>query len=228
MKFTKNTARFLVVDAIVLAVFNVIAFVIPFARLAGFWAGYAFASFAIVFTAIVGLYAFAREGMRSKFLGMPLAIVVWAYLLAQLAVSLVEMVLSFIPVQYPIALNVILLAAALIALIATDAGKAEVERLDAKVKAKVFFIKSLQGDVESLASATSDPSLKKSLKALADAIRFSDPMSAPELASIESSIEAKVATLRDAAGSDAGAAVALCAEIERLVGDRNRKCKLLK
>jgi hypothetical protein len=228
MKFTKNTARFLIVDAIVLAVFNVIAFVLPFNRLAGFWTGYSFASFAIVFTAIVGLYAFAREGMRSKFLGMPLAFVVWAYLLAQLAVSLVEMAVPAIPVQYPIALNVILLAVALIALIAADAGKEEVERLDAKVKAKVFFIKSLQGDVESLASSAADANLKKSLKALSDAIRFSDPMSAPELAPIESSIEAKVSALRDAAGSDSGAAIALCAEIERLVGDRNRKCKLLK
>lgn len=228
MKFTKNAGMFLVVDAIVLAVFNVVAFVVPFQRLGGFWTGYAFATLAIVLAAIVGLSLFSRDGMKSKFYGLPLAFVVWPYLIAQLALSVVEMAIPAIPFKYEIAVNVILLAVVLVGLISVNAGTEEVERLDAKVKEKVFFIKSLQGDVESILGTTRDAAVQKDLKALAETIRYSDPMSSPQLAAVENSINAKVAELGEVAGTDKDAAIALCADLQRLFAERNRKCKLLK
>jgi hypothetical protein len=64
-----------------------------------------------------------------------------------------------IPCKYEILLNAILLAIVLIGLIGVNAGKEEVERLDEKVKEKVFFIKSLQGDVEALAARAQDAAI---------------------------------------------------------------------
>jgi hypothetical protein len=228
MKFTKNKGAFLAVVAIVLAVFNAIAFVIPFTRGGEFWTGYGFATLAILLTAGVALYSLGHEGMKSKFYGIPLTLLVWPYLIAQVIISLLEMAIPVVPYRYELLLNAILLAIVLVGLIGVNLGKEEVERLDAKVKGKVFYIKSLQGDVEGLLSRTKDAALLKDLKALAEAIRYGDPMSSPQLAAIENKIEAKVAALGDSVEADKDAAAALCAELQQLLAERSRKCKLLK
>jgi len=228
MSISRNKGMFLAVNVLILGIFNILAFVLPFIREGGFWTGYAFATLAIIMTACVGLYAFGRPGMKSKVYGIPLFIMVWPYLIIQVILSLVEMTVPGIPFRYEIALNVILFAVFMIGLIVVNAGKEEIERLDAKVRQKVFFIKSLQGDTEALQSKTQDAVLKKRLKELSETIRFSDPMSSPQLEAIENTIVHKVAELSSSIESDASLAATLCDEIQQLFAERNRKCKLLK
>jgi HPt (histidine-containing phosphotransfer) domain-containing protein len=230
MKLTKNKGMFFASIFVMLAVFNVEVFVIPFNKGGGFWSGYGFSMLAILLPAAVSFYAFDREGLKSKFYGVPLISVVWRYLVIQVIVGLIEMGLDFIPIpfQYGIALNTILLGACLIGLFTVEASKDEIERIDAQVKEKVFYLKSLQADVESLASRSSDD-MKKMLKDLAETIRHSDPMSTPQLAAIENKIEAKATGLMEAVGNaDASAIKALCNELQQLFAERNRKCKVLK
>jgi hypothetical protein len=96
------------------------------------------------------------------------------------------------------------------------------------MKEKVFFIKSLQVDVEGLAARAS-VDMKKPLKDLAETIRYSDPMSSPQLAAIENKIEARAALLAEAVDNNDGDAIkALCGELQQLFAERNRKCKILK
>jgi len=228
MKITKNKGLFFTATFIILAVFNVIAFTIPFNRGGGFWTGYGFSMLALLLTAAVCLYAFDREGLRSKVYGVPLLSVVWRYLIVQLVIGILEMTLYFIPFQYGLALNTIILGICLIGLITVEASKEEIERIDEKIKEKVFYIKSLQVDVEGLLGKVPD-SLKKPLKDLAETIRYSDPMSSPQLAAIENKIEAKAAVLAEAVDNANGEAVkALCGELQQLFAERNRKCKVLK
>jgi len=229
MKFTKNKAMSLAVVFIILAVYNVVVFVIPFARGGGFWTGYGFSMLAVLLTAAVGFYAFEKEGLKSKFYGIPLVSVAWRYLIVQLIVGFLEMILQVIPFQYGIALNVILLGVCLIGLIAVDAAKEEVERIDAKIKEKVFYIKSLQSDVEGLMDKAIDESVKKLLNDLVETIQYSDPMSSPQLAAIENKIEVKASVLAEAVRkSDNEAVKDLCEELQQLFSERNRKCKILK
>jgi len=230
MKLTKNRGLFFASIFIILAVFNVVVFVIPFNKGGGFWSGYGFSMLAILLSAAVSFYAFDREGLKSKFYGVPLISVAWFYLVIQVIVGLIEMGLDFIPIpfQFGIALNTILLGACLIGLITVEVGKEEIERIDAQVKEKVFYIKSLQADVESLTGRASDD-MKKLLKDLAETIRYSDPMSSPQLSAIENKIEAKAAGLTEAVGNaDGGGIKALCNELQQLFAERNRKCKILK
>jgi hypothetical protein len=230
MKLTKNKGMFFASIFIILAVFNVVVFVIPFNKGGGFWSAYGFSILAILLSAAVSFYAFDREGLKSKFYGVPLISVAWRYLVIQVIVSLIEMGLDFIPIpfQYGIALNTILLGACLIGLFTVEASKEEIERIDAQVKEKVFYIKSLQADVESLAGRASDD-MKKLLKDLAETIRYSDPMSSPQLAAIENKIEAKAAGLTEAVDNANGDVIkALCNELQQLFAERNRKCKVLK
>jgi gas vesicle protein len=214
---------------IILAVYNVVVFVIPFDRGGGFWTGYGFSMLAMLLTAGVAFYAFDREGLRSKFYGVPLIFVVSLYFLIQLVLSILQMVLYMVPFQYWIALNTILLGACLVGVITVDASKEEIEKIDEKIKEKVFFIKSLQVDVEGLVNKASDESAKKMLNALSETIRYSDPMSSPQLASIENEIESKAADLTVAVKkSDVESIKVLCEELQQLLAERNRKCKILK
>ena len=227
MSFTRNKGMLLAVAVIVLAVFNAIAFGIPFIQSGSFWVGYGFATLAILQTACVGLFVLGHEDFKSRFYGIPLISVVWAYLTVQMAVSLVEMLLPFIPYHYGILLNAILLALYLIGLIGMSIGKEEVERLDAKVKEKIFYIKSLEGDVEGMAARAQNAGLQKALSDLAETIRFSDPMSSPHLAAMENKIEIK-ASLLGGSLEDLPTASALCDELQQLLAERSRKCKQLK
>jgi len=230
MKLTKNKGMFFASIFIILAVFNVVVFVIPFNKGGGFWSGYGFSMLAILLSAAVSFYAFDREGLKSKFYGVPLISVAWLYLVIQVIVGLIEMSLDFIPIpfQYGIALNTVLLGACLIGLITVEASKEEIERIDTQIKEKVFYIKSLQADVESMAGRASED-MKKMLKDLAETIRYSDPMSSPQLATLENKIEVMAAGLTEAVDNANGDAIkALCNELQQLFADRNRKCKVLK
>jgi len=231
MKLIKNKGMFFSSVFIIIAVYNVVVFVIPFNRGGGFWTGYGFSMLAMLLTAAVGFYAFDRETLKSKFYGIPLIYVVWRYLIIQLIIGFLEMVLDFIPIpfQYGLALNTILLGACLIGLFAVEAAKDEIERIDEKVKEKVFYIKSLQVDIESLVGRVPDDLLKKSLKDLVEVIRYSDPMSSPQLAAIENKIEARSAALTEAIEKADGETVnALCNDLQQLFAERNKKCKILK
>jgi len=213
----------------VLAVFNVPAFVLPFIRGATFWVSYGVTTFAIVFSAGVALYAIGREGLKSKFLGTSLVYIVWVYLIIQVILGFVFMALTVVPAWLAIVVFVVLFGATAICLIAVDMGKVAIEELDTNVAEKVFYVKSLQVDVELLEQQVTEPKLKKSLKDLAEAIRYSDPMSHEKLAVLENKIENKVQQLSEAVeAGDTTTGQALADEIGLLLVERNKKCKLLK
>nr|WP_314464812.1 hypothetical protein [uncultured Clostridium sp.] len=229
MNISKNKGLSLIMVFIILAVYNIIAFLLPISRGGMFWTGYCFSMAAILLTAGVGFYTLGRERLKSKVYGVPLLTLSWSYLIAQLIIGLLEMVLPSIPFRYGIILNAVLFGACLIGLIAADIATDEIERIDEKVKEKVSYIKSLQADIESLVGKTADEDAKKSLKHLAEAIRYSDPMSSPQLSAIENEIEMKVTGLSDAAAScDSSAMVSVCGELQQLIAERNRKCKTMK
>ena len=231
MILTRNKKFFFSAVFIIMAVYNVVVFIIPFTKGGGFWTGYGFTMLAMLITTGVGFYVFfGREGLQSKFYGIPLISVVWRYFLIQLVIGLLEMILQqYIPYKYGIAVNTVLLGACLIGLIGVNITKEEIEHIDAKIKEKVFYIKSLQVDAEGFADKATDESAKKSLKELAEAIRYSDPMSSPQLSVIENKIETKVSILAEIVGKADGDAIkAVCNELQQLLAERNRKCKLLK
>jgi len=229
MNISKNKGLSLVITFIIFAVYNIIAFLLPNGKGGMFWTGYGFSMAAILLTAGVGFYTLERKGLKSKVYGVSLLTLVWSYLIAQLIIGLLEMALPSIPFQYGIILNAILLGGCLIGLIAADIAIDEVERIDENVKKKVSYIKSLQTDIESLIGKNKDEAAKKALKDLAEAIRYSDPMSSSQLSAIENEIKVKAAGITDAAASaDSSAIVSICGEMQQLVAERNRTCKTLK
>ena len=228
MKKNKSLVSYLIVAVVILGVFNVIAFVIPFVRTATYWIGYGATIFAIISSFAISFYAF-RGDRTSKFYGFPLISLAWAYLITQTILGIIFMALSMIPYQVPLIVCVIVVAGFLIGMIAADSAKDIIEEVDKKVKEKTFFIKSLQLDMKELTSGVTEPALSKALRDLSDEITYSDPVSIEQLSSVESRIENNIMDLRALIDSgESELAIAKAKETQRLVIQRNEKLKLLK
>ena len=229
---SKNRLRFYISLGIVFAVFTVIAFAVPFERNAVFWLSYVFALVAMG----AQLYAYPRaldldgHDVRSKFYGFPLARIATAYLVVQLALSLVFMVLAkYVDVKtwIPFVAYVLILGISAIGFIAADTMRDEVERQDTVHKANVGTMRALQSKAVFVASQCDDAETKKALDAFAEALRFSDPVSSDALADIEENLTGLVEELGNAVmDKDYAAAKSLCTKASSLLADRNRMCKL--
>ena len=220
----KNKGMAYAVLAIVFVLFNVIAFSIPTAKTATFWIAYAFSVAA--FASQIAIWKFAFKGavsLKSKFLGIPLISFGTTYLIIQIIAFAVFMALPLTASWITIVVCALILGISAICLIGTETGREEVGRVEEMVEKKVFYIKSLQVDIEMLASTETDDDTKMALTKLADKIRFSDPMSNEALANLEAEISAKVKELKTAENKSA-----IITVLDSLITERNKKAKLLK
>ncbi|MBP3673653.1 MAG: hypothetical protein J6J18_07475 [Oscillospiraceae bacterium] len=222
MKKNKGLAYAVLTIAFVL--FNVIAFAVPTAKTATFWVAYVFA--AVAFASQIAIWKFAFKGadtLKSKFLGIPLISVGITYLIIQIIAFAIFMVFPIAPSWIAIVVCALILGISAICLIGTETGREEINRVEEKVEKKVFYIKSLQVDVEMLVSAETDADTKAALTKLAEKIRFSDPMSNEILAELEAEITAKVKELKTAENK-----AEIIKVLDSLITERNKKAKLLK
>ena len=209
---------------IAFALFNVIAFFIPTEKTATFWIAYAFSAIAFLLQIVIWKLAFkGTDTIKSKFLGIPLLSVGFRYLAIQVIAFAVFMILPALPTWIPIVVCSVILGGSAICLIGTETGIEEINRVEEKVEKKVFYIKSLQVDVEMLASTETDADTKAALTKLAEKIRFSDPMSNDALADLEAEISAKVKELKTAENK-----AEIITVLDSLITERNKKAKLLK
>ena len=220
----KNKLMSYLALGIVFALFNVIAFVIPTDKTATFWTAYVFTVVAFLLQLLVWKVAFGKKDtLKSKFLGIPVIYVGATYLIVQLIVFAIFMIFPMLPVWLAIVICSIVLAISALCAIAGQAGANEINRVEEKIKVKRAFIQFLQVDIEMLASTESDADTKVALVKLAEKVRFSDPMSHEMLGELESRISAKVEQMKTTADKKA-----LIGEVDLLLVERNKKCKILK
>ena len=96
-------------------------------------------------------------------------------------------------------------------------------------KKKVFYIRSLQADVDTCVSQVADPEVKKLLSDLSEKIRFSDPMSHESLQGCEMRIQdlvTEIVTSVSLGKLELVPELVTRAKIE--LDSRNNKCKILK
>lgn len=230
MKLEKKQIRWIAIAVILLAVYNVLSFVIPLRRNECFWVAWGFGLAAILLQIPIMLLAF-RGGrtLTSKFYGFSIARVGIIYLIAQMIVTCAFYGLAFLncPTWIPIVVSVLVLAFAALGVIATDFARDEIERQDAKVKASTLTVRAMHAAVASLGARCADPALKKSVSALADDLRYSDPVSGEATADAERTLEATLAELEKAiVANDTETAKALCESMKNTLSERNRLAKL--
>lgn len=231
MKLNEKEKKGLVVLALLFVVYTLIVLAVPFAKGGMFWLTYLFTAAAFGVQVYVFKLSFEKEaGAKSKFYGFPIARVGVLYLAVQLVLGLVFMALDAVaPVWLALVLYLALLVAAAVGVIATDSIRDEVERQDTQLKKDVATMRALQSKAAALPARCEDAEAKSALEKLAEEFRYSDPVSAPALADLETDMAAIMEELSAAVtDGDNAAVLALCKKISATLAERNRLCKLNK
>lgn len=230
----KNFKYYALIWAILLAVFNVICFITPdeaagMSKFGGaFWVGYVFITVAFIGQLVCAYIALNTNDKTKLFYNIPIIRVSYTGLILTLVFGAVCMAIPNLPNWVGIIVCLLILAFTAIAVIKAIAASDVVEDIDAKVKAQTLFVKSLTVDAESLLSRATTPEAKDACKKVFEAARYSDPMSNDALAGVESQITLKFNELLEAVSGGADNVKNIADELVILIGDRNRKCKLLK
>ena len=227
----KNAIRWWVVLGVVLVVYNVLAFALPFPKTAVFAVSYLFTTIAILAQIYVIRTAFYRgEGVKSKFYGFPIAKLGVIYLAVQLIAGLVFMALGLIvPVWLPLALYVVLLGVAAAGFVAADAARDEVVRQEVKLEKDVSRMREFQAKGRALVALNQVSEAVRPLEKLAENLRFSDPVSSEALTEIEDQLAECLAQLQEAVSAQKTEQIlSVCQEAEHILAERNQLCKLSK
>ena len=219
----KNSTKGYVILGILFALVSIIAFAVPTIKTATFWIAYVFTAAAFAAQIIIWNKALGKEELKSKFLGFPVVHIGIVYAIIQTVAFAVFLFVPTLPAWSAIVVCSFIAGVSAVCMISADAGRNEIERVEAKVQKKVFYIRELQTDIELLAGAETDTDTKTALTQLAEKIRFSDPMSNEQLTDLENKISAKVLELKTAANK-----VEIITEIISLLNERNKKCRILK
>ena len=227
---TKNASRGIIVLVILMAVFSVIAFVIPFPKNTAFWIAYGCGMFAIVFQLYIFWSSFGRKDARSRFYGFPIARLGIYYLIIQLFASVAEIALAkFVPAWVVILINALILGAVLIGCVTTETMRDEVAVQDGKLRKSVSNMRELQSITALLPDRTGNAELKKMLQNVADEFRYSDPMTSDQTQGLEEDMARQVKELQQTlSDGNIDSAKTLCVKLLECLGERNRICSASK
>lgn len=220
--------------AVLLALFNVIAFVsVGWAGIEkftpAFWIGYIFITLAFIGQLACAYYALKGDDVKKTFYNISLITTSYTGLILSFVFGGLCMLISPLPYWIAVILCAVVLAFSVIAVIKASAAVEIVNDVDKKVKESTLFIKSLTVDAESLLSRAKSEEAKAACKKVYEAVRFSDPMSHEMLASTETQITIKFSDLTSAVNeNNIDAVKALARAVIILVDERNKKCRLLK
>ena len=226
----RNTKKAFIAIAILLAIFSVITFVIPFPKTNKFWFAYASGVFAILFQLYILKISLGKEDAKSRFYGFPIARLGVYYLVIQLIVSIAEIATAqFVPGWIFVVINVIIFCIALIGCITTETMRDEIVRQDDLLKQDVSNMRELQSISAALMDQTNDIELKALLKKLADDFRYSDPKTSEKTSELEADMKCRLGDLQQAiTEGDIAGAKALCEKLTGCLRERNRICSVNK
>ena len=226
----KDTLRLLIIALVVLIAYNFAVFMIPCLKTATFWISwvYSLLSFAVAGYAIyTGLIQ--NTDTKSRFYGFPIARIGVIYLIAQVTLGGVFMALGHIlPWWLATVLFTIGFALAVIGLISADAVVDQIQELDEKQKRDTSVMRGLQSKVGAM-SAQCEGDAAAAIRAFAEELRYSDPVSSEAIVYIESQLVAAIDALQDTVVEGNTEAIQTqCRKATALLTERNRLCKLNK
>lgn len=231
----KSYKIYIIVWAILLAVFNIICFVTP-SEIAGmtkfdgaFWTGYIFITLAFIVQLVCAYFAFKADSAKKFFYNVPLITISYTGLILMLVAGALVMAIPNLPVWIGILVCLLILAFSAVSVLKAGAAAELVEKTDEKINTQTFFIKTLTADASGLMARAQTKIAAEQTKKVYEAIRYSDPMSNEALSGTESQITILFSEFSDAVTAGNDTAVQQTAKnLLILLQDRNNKYKLLK
>lgn len=216
---------------VVYTIWNIIVFSLLNDKNAVFWWSYGFTSLGFLVSIIVTYTLFRKgETINDVFFGLPLFQITASYFIVQVIVGTVFIVLMHsVNIKVAIIVQIIVFAAYIVLALGSLLARNVITNTELNVKEKVLFMKLLDNDIIGLQGQANDPALKTRIINIHEMVKFSDPMTHPSLALVEQKISANVTRLkRCIRESNYQEAYVICDEVEGMLADRNRKCKILK
>lgn len=217
--------------ALLLIIFHLLVFVIPFERNGVFWLSYGFTLDAFVIAVVAIIIAFRRgKDIASKFYGFPIAKIGVVYLGIQLVLCFAFMAVSRqIQIWLGVLIYALALAVAVVGLITTDTVRDHIQDQDIKLQNNISVVRAAQSKLNQMVAQCEDPGVATAVKKFAEELRYSDPVSGPALVEIEADLSAVIDDLQQAVvDGDTDGILELCKRGLLLLGERNRVCKLNK
>ena len=195
-----------------------------------FWICYGFTMAAFVIQLLTLMLAFRTFTVEAAFFGIPVASLSFYYLGVQVATSIVLMLAKgFVSVKVALFIQLIILAVYLFMVIVAFLARNSAVAISNHYKTQVFNLRATLVEVETMAGGCGDAKTKEALLALAEKIRYSDPMMVPGLEDVNTRIQGKLNELRgqlDASDYENGCKS--CQALERLYAERNSKLAISK
>ena len=213
---------------IALIIYNVLMFLLPFNKNINFWIIYISSITSILFLLGVLYTKLTTKSIESKIKNSSIVWVAWEYFVLQIVIGFIELLQ---PIYYrnSLIINIILFGINIILISIVVTEKKEIDKVESKIKEKVFFIKLLQDNIEDIKDMTNNETINNKLTDLLETIRYSDPMSSNRLIEIENNIEIKVEELKDNIKEGQIEKIEdIISQIKTLLTQRNRKAKMYK
>ena len=223
----KNFTRSAICLCVLLLLYILLAFLIPFPKTAVFWLSFGFTLVAFAVTGWALYTAFLEKPeATSRFYGFPIARIGVIYGGGQLVCGLAFMALGkWIPTWLAVLVYAAMLGAAVIGLMGAETVVDTIQNQDQKLKQDVRFMRELQSKVNQMAAQCSLPEVKQ----FCENIRYSDPVSSEALAEIDLDLSAAVDNLQIAIVDGDNIAIRqLAQKADNVLSERNRLCKLNK
>ena len=219
--------------AVLLVAFNAIALISPGwigieKYSPSFWIGYVVITAAFLGQLACAWKAFGTDNLQKFFYNIPLIRISYAGLIATFVFGGLCMFLSLLWGWVAALVCLVVIAITGLAVIKAGTAGEIVGEIDDKIKAETHFIKLYTIKAAELESYAKTETAKAEAKKIAEAFRYSDPMSNAELKVAEVKIELAFEKFENAVKLDSEEITNFAEELERLIKARNNECKLLK
>lgn len=193
----------------------------------------AYVSTLVVFGILFAVWKFAwadSESTMSKFYGIPVIRVGLIYLGAQVGFSFLVMLFSrWIPGRVVILLDIVFMCLFLFGIITTKEIKSQIDAMETRQQVQTIVIKRLRVEAKHLSSAFQNPETEEYLHRIEEQLKYSDPVSAPQLETEEKSLMLLLEQIREVLEiNDLKQFEKLAEQFLAELGRRNELCKIYK
>lgn len=233
MNLSKKGKMLAAILAIAFIAYNVTLFTICgfTEHTAVFWISWLFMLAAFAAMTVSGVIL-GKRGLflRDWLFGFPIVRHSTVYLIAELLASILFILFEdAVRPGLAFGLQFLLLCIYGVCAVSCFLSKETIDDVHTRVSDKTRFIRLLCVDAEMLVEKCPDPATKEECRRLAEAIRYSDPVSSEALFELEKELSLTVSKCDDAIeAGDFTAARELCARAALQLTERNKKCKALK
>ena len=224
----KNKIYLAIAYGIFFALYNVLVFSFVEVKTIVFLYSYIFTIIAFLLQVGTFIWLYHKKSGRESFLGLPLTIIGFIYLLLQIVASAIFMIIPEMSLKISNIIQSFILGIYLIVSLVILIVKNGIHGLKKQTHEERLFVKITEDELLSLCEKTKDDAVKKQINNLCEMIRYSDPVSHPSIILIEQKISQKISSLFADIECNSKDVFEKIEEIILLISERNRKCKLLK